>query len=215
MSNNTLDNKTHCFIADYNKIVEIFEGIYGRDRDGSFKEKLKEACKKNNYVKKNYMLITSLHELRCVLVHKLGNAIIAIPSDEAISMISEVVENLENPISIYTLFGSQKVETVESVDTLFCCLRTMKHHDYSQLPVYADNEFSGMLSGNIITRYIANCTDDKGEIIEDLNDITVENTLQYAEKSDKAIFVSRDMSIYDFIDKSKNSPSPSGVYMVT
>lgn len=213
--NNKQNSKTSAFIATYNRLDQILSDICGSEKNESFREKLRKASKKNAYLKKKYKLISSLHELRCVLVHEHGNIVIATPSDKALALLKETIENLEEPVTIYSLFGNQKIETIKSEETLFNCLMVMKKYDYSQLPVYDGDEFVGIVSGNVVTRYLADHLNEAGEIVEDLTDVTIGKILKYAEKSDKAIFVRRDISIYDFLAEAKRNPSPLGVYIMT
>lgn len=159
-------------------------------------------------------MLKSLIDLRNVLVHEEGNAIYAIPSDEALTALKEIQEEYHKPRKVYDLL-KKPVERVEANQRLSYVLGLMKETNFSQLPAYDGDRFIGLVNGNVISRWLASNLDMGGNLIKNLGSVDIRHVLDFQEKCDKAGFIPRDMDIYEFLDYVESTPAPSGIYIMT
>lgn len=212
-----MNNQTQIYISLYNQIDELVRKMAKVDIPHSFISAVNEVAEYNPLIRQNKRLLHSLGELRNVLVHREGNInnIIAIPSDEAIQSLKNILLKIKKPTQLYKLFGNKSVIKISSKKSLLDCLSIMKNNDYSQLPVYENERFISLLTGNVISRWFSAHVTESGEIIESLENINVESVLKHKEEIDTVKFLNRFINVYDFLDIHKRSPSPSGVYIAT
>ncbi|PKM65732.1 MAG: hypothetical protein CVU95_14190 [Firmicutes bacterium HGW-Firmicutes-2] len=159
-------------------------------------------------------MLNSLGDLRNVLVHGEGNDIIAIPSEAAVSTLIAIVEKYASPTPLYNMINHKVVRT-QSDRSLADALILMRKHDYTKIPVYNGHTYIGLLSGNIVARWMANHIEESGEIKESLKDVTLETLLTLYEKTDTVVFIPKDMDIYDFIRLSRKQKSKLSLYIMT
>lgn len=207
MSKNATEKFLELFCG-VEKILRIEQKV---EQEISFSTLLRNS--KNPLIRNNVEVLTNLGYLRNVLSHNVGNKIIALPSDDALTSICGLYAKLNEPKTLYSLIKNTVTKT-SGEHNLLETLETMKTHNYSQLPVYCGSKFEGLLTGNNISRYFASFI-DKGEIINSFLDEKVINILEHSEEQDKLKFISRGMTVYDFIEMFRDDPSPSGVYLIT
>jgi CBS domain-containing protein len=136
-------------------------------------------------------------DLRNAIVHgRMNDEVIAEPNDWAVSSIVRMAEVLTAPPAVVPLFA-KKVFTIGSQKTMAEALRLMKSHDFSKLPVIGlHHEWRGLLTANIVTRWLAANVD--GGVV-DLGDQTVEDALHFAESGTET-FVAPTATVFDVYD---------------
>ena len=77
-------------------------------------------------------------------------------------------------------------------------LKTIKHRDYSQFPVYEDGRFRGLLTENGITRWLAHHVMTKLSLVE-LEDVPVKDVLESEERRRNYHFMPRDTRVDDVV----------------
>lgn len=211
-----MNQKTDLFLQYFSQLENKLREITHSNEITNIKSMLKIAYKKDKYLYYKKELIEDICNLRNVLVHEYGNKIIAIPSDETLNELENIINVLDAPPKVYDLFKGEKVFLADADDTLYDCLVIMRERDYSQLPIYKDKHFKGMLTGNVIANWLQNCLSlVNGDLSKLLRTVIVDKVLEYEETIDNAVFLSRTTTLYDFIDSSVNTPSPSGIYLIT
>ncbi len=75
---------------------------------------------------------------------------IAEPHDEVVQDIERIARMLNDPPRITSVFGYEKVATIDTSDSLEKALKIIAEKSYSQIPVYDGNEFKGILKTNAI-----------------------------------------------------------------
>ena len=86
------------------------------------------------------------------------------------------------PTASWVSEGGQKPTTIEPPRTLRTALQLMHRHDFSQLPVYEDAAFVGLLTNNAVARWMADQLHHHDRIAEDT---PVSEVLPFAEDSDR------------------------------
>ena len=209
-----MNQKTEIFLETFNRLETALKEHLGKSRYTPFSILLKEASGRDSFIRMHRSILESFSDLRNVMVHKEGSEIIAIPSDEALSRIQSITEKYTTPISVYDVCHKQVVTTSAS-KTLHHAIKLMKRHDYTKIPVYEDNHYKGLLSGNVITRWLTAHISDAGEMCENLQQIKISHVLEVVNKNNLLQFIPKDLPVFEFVHKSQHRPAKSGVYIVT
>lgn len=100
-------------------------------------------------------------EFRNFLVHQvtIDKPPVAEPSDFIVDEINNIIHRIEKPKKAYELFLN-KVIHFNMDDSLGKVLTVVKEKEYSQFPVFKNNELVGLISENGITRFLAKSVDD-------------------------------------------------------
>ncbi len=129
--------------------------------------------------------------LRNVIVHERGGGtVLAEPNDWAVQRISHVRDMLIQPPTV-AIFATKNVLTIQSADHLAAASRLMYTHHYSQLPVFGDHGYEGLLTIRNITYWLG----AQDSQLLDLTQIRVSEVLRHTEVADTAFFVTPDASL--------------------
>jgi len=180
----------------------------------NFSRLIEEASQTEVVIRQNKSLINTISDLRNVVVHQEGNLITAIPTREAIDSLKSILQKYTQPKTVYSICH-QEIVSIHATQKLDEALRIMSRRGFSQLPVLEDKVFVGILTGNVITRYVAQSVDVKGELVIDTSKIAVSEVLNYQKNHDEVRFISKSMTTYELVEIITHQPSPSGVYFIT
>lgn len=129
--------------------------------------------------------------LRNVIVHERGGGqVLAEPNDWAVERICHVRDMLVQPPTV-AIFAINNVLTIRSDDHLGVASRIMYEHHYSQLPVYGDTGYVGLLTIRNITYWLG----AQNTTMLDLTQVRVAAVLAHTEPADTALFVAPDASL--------------------
>lgn len=129
--------------------------------------------------------------LRNVIVHERGGGqVLAEPNDWAVERICHVRDMLVQPPTV-AIFAINNVLTIQSNDHLGTASRMMYEHHYSQLPVYGDTGYVGLLTIRNITYWLG----AQSTTMLDLTQVRVAAVLAHTEPADTALFVAPDASL--------------------
>lgn len=209
-----MNQKTEMFLETFNRLESALKDRLDKSRYTPFSILLKEASNRDSFIRMHRSILESFSDLRNVMVHKEGNEIIAIPSDEAISRLQMITDKYTTPKSIYDVCHKQVVTTSAS-KTLHHAVKLMKRNNYTKIPVYEDNHYKGLLSGNVITRWITGKISDDGKMCENLQKIRISHVLEVVNKTNQVQFIAKDLPVFEFVHQSQRKPAKSGVYIIT
>jgi CBS domain-containing protein len=136
-------------------------------------------------------------DLRNAIVHdRADGKIIAIPNDEAVESIEAIVRALLEPPKVIPLF-QKEVLTLSTGDPMTRAIRLMSKHAYSQAPVLDRGAIAGMITSNLIVRWMgAGLAEDRF----DLDKTTVGDVLRDAKGGDYFEIIPASTSLYDIPD---------------
>lgn len=183
------------FVDIFNKIEQF---LNKNSRDGhevGFSKKVRSSNDKA--VIKFQEELLSFAMLRNAIVHnpKIGNKTIAEPHESTVLRISEIYENISNPIKVIPEFQFDVLGAYED-DHINNILEDMKQNSFSQFPVLNSNgNVIELINNNTISRWLASKVEDKGTII--IEDVTVKELMSEIEFKKNYKFISRDTSIYE------------------
>lgn len=206
--------KTVTFIEQFNLLEETLKKSLNKTWHVPFSQLIEEASKRDPFIRTHKMALQSINDLRNVLVHEQGHAIYAIPSDEAIQILETIVDKYTKPKRLIDVC-EKRVRVLHPHVEIMDVLKVMKRYDVSQMPVYDGSEFLGLLSGNVIAKWMA----DHLEEIQQNNlgslEVTSSELLPYEGRKDRVGFLNKKMTVYEFIEMGTRNPSSSGIYIIT
>lgn len=209
-----MNEKSEIFIETFNQLEAALKKKLKKEYYTPYSVMVQEAAIKDVFIEKYKTLLESFGDLRNVLVHKEGGEIIAIPSDEAVAMLIKLVERYTMPKKLYDICN-HRVTIMGGDRSMAEALKVMKKYNFTKIPIFQKNEYIGLLSGNVVTSWFAEHTNEDGEVIVKLKDVTIEDVLDEVGKKAQVVFVDRNMDVHTFIKQSQKQPSKSGVYLVT
>ena len=182
------------FEADYNAVDHFLRISLGSNKQASFTHLAKEYSHKHPGWGDANLLMT-IAEVRNAIVHGKTEAYryVAVPTPATVEDLRACRERLTNPARASPTF-QRKVETVSINDTLARVLKIIGKRDFSQFPVYEDQQFLGLLTENGITRWLALHVSTELSLVE-LDDVLVKDVLQNEEERINYYFVMRDMRV--------------------
>lgn len=209
-----MNQNTEIFLETFNRLEAALKKRLNKDKFTPFSMLLKEASARDSFIRTHRSLLDSFSDLRNVLVHKEGNVIIAIPSDEAVQKLTLIVDKYTKPTTVFDVCNKQVITTTPS-KSLHNALKLMKHHDSTKIPVYEGRQYKGLLSGNVLTRWFTGHIDDEGKLSGDLRHVLVEDVIREGNRTNQVQFIAKDMAVFEFVNASERKPSKSGVYIIT
>lgn len=209
-----MNQKTEQFLETFNLLESALKKNLGKSKYTPFSVLLKEASGRDSYIRMHRSLLESFSDLRNVMVHKEGNEIIAIPSDEALDRLESIVAKYTLPKRVYDVCQKHVVITTPN-KSLHHALKLMRRHDYSKIPVYDQDHYCGLLSGNVVTRWLTTHVGAEGYLKENLQHIKVQDVLDEVNKSNQVQFIPKHLPVFEFVNKSERKPAKSGVYIIT
>lgn len=209
-----MNEKSLDFLQLFNQLESELKRRMHKDNYVNFSRLIDEASESNIFIRKNKSLINTLSDLRNVVVHQEGKLVTAIPTDEGMRALESIYDNYTKPKTVSSIC-KHEVLSILSEQKLDEALRIMGRHGFSQLPVLEEKVFVGILTGNVITRFLASRVDKKGDLVVDVGEIEVSEVLEYQQTFDQVKFIAKDMSTIELVEIITHEPSPTGVYFVT
>lgn len=202
------------FIEQFNILEEALKKTLHKSWHVPFSQLIDEASKRDPFIRTHKTALQSINDLRNVLVHEQGHAIYAIPSDEAIHILETIVERYLKPKQLLDLC-ERNVRVLHPHVKLLDILSVMKRYDVSQMPVYDGSEFLGLLSGNMIAKWMAEHVEEIQKEGGATLAVAAGELLPYEGKKDRVGFLDKKTTVYEFIEMGTRNPSSSGIYIMT
>ena len=209
-----MNEKTIRFIEQFNILEEALKKSLKKTWHVPFFQLIEEAAKKDPFIRAQKTALQSINDLRNVLVHEQGHAIYAIPSEEAIQILEIIVKRYTKPKRLIDLC-EQRVRVLHPYVQIMDVLKVMKRYGVSQMPVYDNAEFLGLLSGNVIAKWLADHVEEIQKNGIGLLEITSGELLPYEGRKDRVGFLNKKMTTHEFIEMATQNPSSSGIYIIT
>lgn len=209
-----MDNKTERFLQLFNTFEGALKKSLNVNNYLSYSRLLIEASKRDVYIKRKKELLERIGSLRNVLVHEEGNVIISVPTDETLNILEEIVNRYIKPNLVYDLCH-ENVFIIKNLQTLKVALSIMEKRGFSKLPVYEDGRCIGLLTGNMISRWLRQNIYNQSELSDLLERTLIKSVMAYQKPKDHIHFISRDINVNEFVTMVSQRPSPSGVYIMT
>lgn len=146
------------FISLFNEIEQLLRELAGGDRYMPFYKLVDQVSFKNKVVARYASTLKMYADLRNVIIHnQIDNRFIADPDDAAVSELEAIFNKIQSPVLAISVVHHQ-VQSVTVENALSKALELMTDLGYSQLPVYEEGKFVGMLNAHVITFWLAHKT---------------------------------------------------------
>lgn len=123
---------------------------------------------------------------------------IADPVEYVVVQIELLREQILAPQKAYVVLGPMNVRVARPADPIAAVLEHVRRFDYSQLPIYDDNGYVGILTTNTIARWLA---DQFGRNTGMAEEEPVRKVMGFAEPHESARLVPRTITAAEAIDR--------------
>lgn len=135
-----------------------------------------------------------------------GGRPIAEPVAEVVDQIVQLKDQILRPPMALTCLGRREVSVTAPDSPISAVLEVVRRYDYSQVPVYGGDGYTGLLTTNCIARWLA----DRLERVTLADDEPVEAVMAFAEAHDVARHIRRTTTAAVAIDL-LSQPTNKGV----
>ncbi|MFC5602720.1 CBS domain-containing protein [Sporosarcina koreensis] len=191
------------FIVAYNRIEKILAEKADSDEYCPFYRLIDKVKITNSVVRKYEDDLRELGDLRNAIVHNRTDIdyVIAEPHDEIVERIELIEQKLSNPLRVGALFGC-KVHTLQAEDSLTTALKVMADSRFTQVPIYQNGKFTGLITAADITYWLAaHSTEDT--IPREIP--TLSEVYNHENRNESFEFVDKDLSVYEAEDYFKRA----------
>ena len=138
---------------------------------------------------------------------------LVVPTREVVLNIEAIAIELAKPKRAIPTFKRQVI-TVNRDDSLAAVLLLIDQHDFSQLPVYHNDRFIGLLTENGITRWLAHHVRTAISLVE-LEEVPVKLVVREEETTKNVEFLRSDATVDDVVQAFRSNPVLEAVLFTT
>ncbi|GAB4573002.1 MAG: CBS domain-containing protein [Anaerolineae bacterium] len=193
------------FLTAFGSIERQLRLISGLDKRTRFYTLVDKAAERNAGVRRYADDLKEFADLRNAIVHeRTDEHVIAEPNDLAVRLIEHIADLLEHPPGVLPTFA-KKVYTMTPEDPISAAAYLMRHHGFSQLPIYDDQgKFRALLTTEDITRWLGECASE--ETIS-LQETTIARVMacHCQESGEDYLFFSRKNTFFDVLQAFQES----------
>ncbi|MGW5322537.1 CBS domain-containing protein [Rhodococcus pyridinivorans] len=161
---------------------------------------LAETRDRNAIVRRYAPVLVALQDLRNAIVHYpyRGDVPIATPRPDTVDRLRRVHRELLHPVQIGQCLRMPAVISAAPEEPLRDALQQMAEHAFSQLPVYTEGRYLGLLTTNAVARWLAAQISDTGEVV--VEKVLVREVLDYVEPTERVVHLARTVSVAAVIE---------------
>jgi CBS domain-containing protein len=177
------------FMEAFNDIELHFRSALGAERRVGFAELARTYAVKKKLPSAQLDTLLIFASLRNAIIHNryYEGKPIAEPVPEIVKEIEQLRGQIMSPPEVLTVLEAMDVCLVRPDDPISAVLEHVRRFDYSQLPIYDDARYIGILTTNAIVRWLAQqLTEDR-----ELSDAPVRHVLGFSERTDRGVLVNR------------------------
>lgn len=191
-----MNANSSAFLEAFVAIEEYLEQINRNGRGMAFSQLVDVLRQQHATVRLYAEDLKAFARLRNVIVHERGGGkILAEPNDWVVEQICHIRDILLKPPTV-AVFTQRTVKSIMATDSMADATRIMSTRHYSQLPVFDDHGYRGLLTTRIVTYWLG----AQSHPTLRLADISVADVLAQAEPGDSAIFITRDTLLTEALD---------------
>jgi CBS domain-containing protein len=185
------------FLAAFVRVEKHLRKMVDGRRDESFGALVTRAASSNPLIRRFADDLREYADLRNAIVHeRRGAEAIAEPHSETVAELERIAGIIADPPRVNQL-GSKVVETCTPKTPVGESARQMLASSFSQMPVYDDREFFGLLTAGTIARWLGAELGRLGGVLEEQ---TVSEVLRFREATSVEEFIRRDRPIVEVLD---------------
>ncbi|MGP6173068.1 hypothetical protein [Corynebacterium sp. A21] len=191
-------NRAIPFLAAFNEIEQHLRHILQAKKSDGFSWMVRQAHRRHLLRDPQSEALQAFADLRNAISHGTyrDNRPIAEPLPETVAEISRIRDLLLDPPLALSVLGPHQVRSFAPDDDVREALHIIRVTKISQFPIYQGETFLALLTTNTIARWVAADLDDN----DHLDARTIEQVLAFAEDSDAAVFLPREVTAREVID---------------
>lgn len=155
----TKTNRAKAFLDTFNQIERWLKKQFGEGKFVGFRRMVDQLSHENELVNRYALDLQEFLQLRNAIVHKSTGEPIAEPSQEALTAIELLYQDLTHPPQASSIAASP-VYTCKTTDSLSEVIIQMKQNFYSMVPIYHDRTFVGVFSDHSLTLWLGSLGPD-------------------------------------------------------
>lgn len=181
MNQNTINSEK--FLEAFNQIEQTLNNRFRPGFHVSFTELVRRLQSQDAVIKRFANDLREFAELRNAIVHtRRENFVIAEPHHDVVAEIERIMNLIVNPPTINTL-PQRKVTTASKETPLKEVLFNFGQKNFTRCPIIDNQQIIGLLTARSVARWLASSVKE----ISDLNTISIEQVLPWAEKEKYAV----------------------------
>ena len=136
-------------------------------------------------------------DLRNAIVHeRIDGRVIAEPNDYAVAELKKIYDKISTPKKMIEICN-HSVKTLSPNDSLSEALSLMNKHDFSQVPIYDNGVFVGMLNPTAISTWMGKIMLN-GSI--NISEVIIKDVLVHKRTSRITLFRPKDVDVYEVLE---------------
>jgi predicted transcriptional regulator len=193
------NNNAERFLNAYSTIEHEMERILDLKDHRRFFELVDKSSRVNPVIERYRFDLREYSELRNAIVHdRSGGEIIAVPTSEVVDKIERIAALLVEPPKVAPLF-LKEVLTLAGNCPVSRAVREFSKMSYTQAPVYVNGKLIGLLTSNMIVKWMGICLISNQEEVN-LHETSLTDVIKKAGHENDYQFVSVNQSLFDLPD---------------
>lgn len=162
-----MDNTTSQFVAVYNEIDSWLRGITKTSNEQSFTRLVDATAHSHHGVKRHAQSLKRLAVLRNFVVHEHSHQWpLATATQHALEQLTKIRNELVSPPLLLSI-SNRPVTLCRPTDPIGKAVKLMHDGSFSQLPVYNDGRFVGLLTAETVARWLSSNLADGQQLVEE------------------------------------------------
>jgi predicted transcriptional regulator len=188
------------FLAAFNEIEDHLRRALGADAHVDFGQLTRVFAARRHLLRAQVDALSAFAALRNAISHGryYDGRPIAEPVPEVVAQIERLRDQITSPPVALTVLRSMEVCSVSPGDPIVRALEYVGRFDYSQLPVYDQGAYVGLLTTNAIARWLAAQLADNGGLAESER---IGDVMRFAEPHEKGLLVPRAVTVTDAVHR--------------
>ncbi|NWF79740.1 MAG: CBS domain-containing protein [Chloroflexi bacterium] len=180
------------YLDSFAAIERHLRGVTKRGREATFYTLVDEAARSDSAVRRYRDDLKEFADLRNAVVHERGGGQpIAEPNDWAVAQLQKITDQLIRPPRVLPHFQVNVISLTPAVSIAEAVV-IMHERSFSQIPIYEDDQFVGLLTSNTIARWLgASVADD----VFSLGETSIHQVLAHTEDPDHVGFCAWDTTL--------------------
>ena len=193
-------NNADRFLNAYSTIEHEMERILDLKDHRRFFELVDKSARVNPVIERYRFDLREYSELRNAIVHdRSGGEIIAVPTDEVVGKIERIAALLLEPPKVAPLF-LKEVLTLSGSYPVSRAIRDLSRMSYTQAPVYVNDKLNGLLTSNMIVKWMGICLISNNDKDVNLHEPSLTDVIKKAGHENDYQLVSVNQSLFTVPD---------------
>lgn len=184
------------YLNAFNEIEDALRRLVSAVKGERFYELIRKAAQKERSIKTYSDDLKEFADLRNAIVHeRCGGEPIAEPHYNTVLRIEGIRDYIIAPPTVEPIFFNDVI-TCKPDDGIGETAKIMLKNSFSQIPIYKDKDFKGLLTTETISRWLADRLETDDMLLEE----NVGTVATFCEYDDNYRFISRRTTLFDVLE---------------